>query len=423
MMCRRTDDLLIAVPRGGVPVAERPADARRSAVLPLCYGPWPGSQAALSLADEPLPAVLLLVNEAGGEAMLVAGADVRVLPGPASNDTLAALAENEAASLLRRRARVNQWAQLPERLLAFYEALLNAVSAAEVCLVVAEHAARIVSGYGAFVFLPEGAQVLRLASAGSAAKGGAAIAVPWHSRFARAGLLMAPDLWSGDDAFRALARVVASPQVATLAHVPFGDGGVLLLSERREERVFRADDWLLLGSLAAHGTAALRRVRQMEETRGLALTDPLTGLANRRHLDAVLQHAWAAAQRGEPLALILLDLDGFKAVNDCFGHTAGDQVLRSVGECLRRETRGADVVARYGGDEFMVVLPHGNAEAAAALAARVRARLPEGVRFSAGVACYEPGMLSADELIGAADHALYLAKLEREHGGGAGALV
>jgi diguanylate cyclase len=106
----------------------------------------------------------------------------------------------------------------------------------------------------------------------------------------------------------------------------------------------------------------------------------------------------------------VLDLDGFKDVNDEEGHQAGDRVLCEVAAILRAEARGSDVVARYGGDEFLVILPGGTPAAAHSLADRVRTRLAGRVGISEGVAAYRPEMESSDELIRDADRALYEAK-------------
>ena len=117
----------------------------------------------------------------------------------------------------------------------------------------------------------------------------------------------------------------------------------------------------------------------------LARTDPLTGLANRR---AFLEHAQAflsaAARSGAPLALLLLDIDRFKAVNDRFGHGAGDAVLRAVAAALRGAIRVGDLPVRWGGEEFAVLLPGTDLPAAVALAERLRAAVRDGVPHPAG---------------------------------------
>ncbi|WP_237217688.1 diguanylate cyclase, partial [Falsiroseomonas oryziterrae] len=167
----------------------------------------------------------------------------------------------------------------------------------------------------------------------------------------------------------------------------------------------------------------IRRKRYQERLRAdldrsleLAVTDPLTGLRNRRyarrHLEGVLRHGAAAA--------LLIDADHFKAVNDTHGHAAGDLVLRELAARMREHLRAADVVARWGGEEFMVVMSGANAEDARLVAERLRhavaaepvavlgAALP--VTVSIGIAVAGDGELGADQLLEAADAALYLAK-------------
>ena len=151
--------------------------------------------------------------------------------------------------------------------------------------------------------------------------------------------------------------------------------------------------------------------------------DPLTGLPNRRHLLAELDRELGrVARRGGSGALLLVDLDGFKAVNDDLGHGAGDTVLRDVGAALYGRLRREDLVGRIGGDEFAVLLPVASPEQAAAVARSledaVRAVPVAGGRVrldaSIGVACFTEGTTtSPDELLAQADAAMYRAKLGR----------
>ncbi len=160
----------------------------------------------------------------------------------------------------------------------------------------------------------------------------------------------------------------------------------------------------------------LRRERTMAED--LALVDRLTNLANRRHLDVALEMAFAAAERGQPLAVAMFDLDRFKRVNDTFGHSAGDEALRQFAEVLRTCTRRENLAARFGGEEFAAILQGEDGPGAVVFAERVvtemRAKTsPWGKQtVSAGVAVHQPGMGSFELLLGAADRALYRAKAE-----------
>lgn len=167
-----------------------------------------------------------------------------------------------------------------------------------------------------------------------------------------------------------------------------------------------------------NGVAALAELlhRERRAAERIALMDPLTGLANRRYADLHLERVFAAAMRGRTLAVVMFDLDHFKRVNDEFGHAVGDDVIRAMGEVLERNTRRMNLAARFGGEEFLVVLSDIDPAEALGFAGRVREELrdlelPCGrVTVSAGVATYAPGMGSADVLVAAADRALYQAK-------------
>lgn len=153
-----------------------------------------------------------------------------------------------------------------------------------------------------------------------------------------------------------------------------------------------------------------------------ALTDSLTELPNRRYAMDRMHQEWAAASRsGRPLSCMLIDIDGFKGVNDTYGHDAGDQVLRHVAGVLRRHARTQDIISRIGGEEFLVICPDTDPGAAYQCAERLRqavvalsSLVVEGkavsVTVSIGVACRSPEMETHDALIKAADRALYSAK-------------
>ena len=193
-----------------------------------------------------------------------------------------------------------------------------------------------------------------------------------------------------------------------------------------------ADDYITkpfaIEELVARARAGLRIVelqkallasnRRLEE---LSLTDPLTGLANRRAFEAELAERFELARRyGRPLALAMIDVDKFKKINDAYGHPVGDAVLRRIAEVLRRETRQTDVAARFGGEEFVVLLPQAELLEALQFADKIRAAvaaenmgdgLPPRVTISIGVASTgQSHFATPADLLRAADDALYRAK-------------
>lgn len=150
--------------------------------------------------------------------------------------------------------------------------------------------------------------------------------------------------------------------------------------------------------------------QQSAKLRDLALEDPLTGLPNRRALQTHLASSLERARReNQPLALVLLDLDHFKRFNDEFGHVAGDHLLKSAAAAWSGELRAVDMIARVGGEEFVVVLPSTSATDAEAVVSRLQGVTPVGQTFSAGIAEWD-GQALFEELVQNADEAMYQAK-------------
>lgn len=193
-------------------------------------------------------------------------------------------------------------------------------------------------------------------------------------------------------------------------------GALILFGNQFTNEARETASWLV-----GHGVIALENARLHRTIQRQALVDSLTGLANRRLCEAALEKEIARAERfSEPLALVLADLDDFKRINDAYGHPAGDEVLREFASTLQDCIREIDLAGRWGGEEFIVVLPGTDLEGGVRLAERIRAALakrdavsPTGDRLSTtasfGVAYYEGSGTPAD-LLGAADTALYEAK-------------
>jgi diguanylate cyclase (GGDEF)-like protein len=191
-----------------------------------------------------------------------------------------------------------------------------------------------------------------------------------------------------------------------------------------EEGAFSDEDVEALSALAVQAGVAIENARLHRVVERQAVTDSLTGLANRRQFYEVLGREYERAQRfGQPVSLILLDIDDFKLINDSRGHLAGDAVLHSVAATLAEVIREIDLAARYGGEEFAVLLPQTGPEGAANLAERLRSEIAArsirfgteeitGVTASFGVAAGPVNDQTQIDLIASADAALYQAKRE-----------
>jgi len=195
--------------------------------------------------------------------------------------------------------------------------------------------------------------------------------------------------------------------------------GALMLMGRRG--AFDAAASRVLGVLANQAAAALSTIQMKDRIRDMAMRDGLTGLYNRRAFDDQLRHALAREDRHKGrLGLVLLDIDHFKKLNDTFGHPAGDAVLRHTAQVIERHLRRGDEAARFGGEEFAIILPDADEAGAHRLAERVRAAVEksqlvfEGARLSVtvslGAAVWPADGKDEESLIAAADRALYAAK-------------
>ncbi len=196
-----------------------------------------------------------------------------------------------------------------------------------------------------------------------------------------------------------------------------------VITVARPDRGFDQEDRDLLRSLASQATMALENVDLHLQVHRQAVTDDLTGLPNHGRFQDLLRAEVEQVRRyRRPLALIMIDLDNFKAVNDSYGHQQGDLVLKQVARVLHDTSRETDTPARYGGEEMALILPHTDLEGSAAIAERIRASIEElsirrldgggqlRITASLGVAAISEG--TKDGLIAAADAALYAAKHE-----------
>ena len=200
-----------------------------------------------------------------------------------------------------------------------------------------------------------------------------------------------------------------------------GAGPHGIVAVARPGRPFDEEEQALVGSLAAQTGISLENVELHDQVARQAVTDELTGLFNHRRFQEVMTAEVAAAQRfGQPLGLLLLDIDNFKRVNDTYGHQQGDLVLKAVAAALRENSREIDEPARYGGEEMAVALPQTDLEGAYTIAERVRESVAalavpaldggEPLRVTVSIGVAASASAGKDALVAAADAALYVAK-------------
>jgi diguanylate cyclase (GGDEF)-like protein len=313
-----------------------------------------------------------------------------------------------------------------ERLEEIGRALTSSLDSDEVIVKVIESASELLDADGAAVCLVEGSDARVAASLGG-------MAIPEDLRWP----LEMSFLDSMIDTRRpvllenlAMSRLVpealkahckASCAMAVPLIMNSEVAGALMVCRLKRES-FSEEDLHVGQRLASQAAIALENARLHAGIQTLSLTDPLTALPNRRHLQIHLGREIAAARRGRNLTLLLLDLDDFKKYNDTYGHVAGDDALRAFAAILAGETRSMNLVARFGGDEFVSVLADTEATGGRLHAERIADRVaddpvlsPHGMSVSFGIACFRPGeMEGAEDLVRAADEDLYRRKAERE---------
>src|SRR5882762_170960 len=215
------------------------------------------------------------------------------------------------------------------------------------------------------------------------------------------------------------------PDSRTVLCIPITYGETLLgvlNVESREESAFSPQDVLIMNTLADLLATALHNAFVLQKLQQQSITDGLTGIKTRRFFWEALSSEWKRASRsGRPFSVVLIDLDKFKDVNDTFGHLEGDLVLARVGRLLEQRCRQSNVVARYGGDEFVILMPETSIDQAHSLAERLRLWLSQDVMLaehkitgSFGVASFPGHGFSAEDIIRVADAGMYVSK----HAGG-----
>ena len=216
-----------------------------------------------------------------------------------------------------------------------------------------------------------------------------------------------------------LAGILADARAVLCIPITYGESllGVLNV-ESRDENAFSPQDVLILNTLADLLATALHNAFVFQKLQQQSITDGLTGIKTRRFFWEALSAEWKRASRsGRPFSVVLIDLDKFKEVNDTLGHFEGDLVLARVGRLLEQKSRQSNVVARYGGDEFIVLMPETGAEQAQVLAERLRQWMATDpmlsehhVTGSFGVASFPMHGFSIEDIIRVADAGMYVSK-------------
>jgi len=239
---------------------------------------------------------------------------------------------------------------------------------------------------------------------------------PWSRVLASGGTLIEKDLTSAPDSVKLFTEAASRMSIPL---VSFGQTLGLLTLHSSQSDAFRESELQSLESVADICASSIQNAHYVERIRQLSYLDGLTGIFNRRFFELrILEEIERARRSGIGMAVVMADIDQFKRLNDEFGHLLGDEVLRQVSSLFHQQLRKIDVVCRYGGEEFAILLTQTNAQHATGVAEKLR-RLVEGWQFpgvprkvtiSAGVAAFPDHGASRDDLIRAADTGLYAAK-------------
>ncbi len=319
-------------------------------------------------------------------------------------------------SLERRRARqleaINQIAQQSTAVMDLEELLARVCSVIQKAFQV-PHVSLLLREEGDLVLRAHhGSLTPRIASGGrfSAAQ------EPWSRVIATSGTVIENDLSTTPDAQRLFQQ---SASRLSIPLISFGQTLGVLSLHSSQLNAFRESELQPLESVADICANSIQNAHYVERVKQLAYLDGLTGIFNRRFFELrILEEMERARRYGSGMAVIMADIDQFKKLNDEFGHLLGDEVLRQVSSLFHQQLRKIDVVCRYGGEEFAILLTQTNPQQAVAIAEKLR-RLVESYQFpgvprtvtiSAGVAAFPSEGTGRDELVRAADNGLYAAK-------------
>jgi diguanylate cyclase (GGDEF)-like protein len=239
---------------------------------------------------------------------------------------------------------------------------------------------------------------------------------PWSRIIETSGTLIEKDLSGAPESLRLFKECASRMSIPLIS---FGQTLGVLTLHSAQTNAFRASELQSLESVADICATSIQNAHYVERVKQLAYLDGLTGIFNRRFFELrIMEEIERARRHNGGMAVIMADIDEFKRLNDEFGHLLGDEVLRQVSSLFHQQLRKIDVVCRYGGEEFAILLTQINTDQAVAIAEKLRRMVethpfpgvPRMVTISAGVAAFPAHGKSRDELIRAADNGLYAAK-------------
>jgi len=239
---------------------------------------------------------------------------------------------------------------------------------------------------------------------------------PWSEVIAKSGTIVEKDVTAEPEASRIFKESASRMSIPLIS---FGQTLGVLTLHSSQRNAFRENELQSLESVADICANSIQNAHYVERVKQLAYLDGLTGIFNRRFFELrIMEEIERARRYGTGMAVIMADIDQFKRLNDEFGHLLGDEVLRQVSSLFHQQLRKIDIVCRYGGEEFAILLSQTNGQQALTIAEKLR-KLVEGWQFpgvprtitiSAGVAAFPSDGRARDEIIRAADNGLYAAK-------------
>lgn len=357
----------------------------------------------------PTPAQLahsaFLIELGGEDALVVPGADAHVVPRGEGGEELQARAGAMAQALRRERDRLERRLRMPDFLLGYAEALLQAGSSGEVYQALREVVVPVVGAYTAVVFFYAGdAPDARFAPLADPSRRLSLPDLPGETvtHFIEPQVLTRAEIAAdGPGVLAPFTAVMDAAGAAQLLISPVGGDALLVLLERRRDRVLTGEDRDLLAALVRQAESAVARLATERQAAAYALTDPVTGLPAGRHVEIIVDHALAMARRGHPLTLMLVDLAAGPSAGD-----AAEDALYGLAACLREELRGTDLAMRQGADRFLVLLADTDESGAQAVMRRLEGSVEGVAELRAGIAVYGSEHDTAERLAAAAAAAL-----------------